>query len=168
MSRGQKPPDRIDLDELDQQIISLLQQDGRRSHADMARTVGKSIQTVRNRIDRLVAAGVIELMAVLNPPALGLEREVVIGLRVKQGCLKTVGDRLAAMEMVSYVAFLAGSVDILIEVLLRDDEDLFHFLRDVLGGIDEILGSETWTVLHTQKYNHAWANPLSGSPGVLG
>ena len=70
MRRGQKPPQRLELDELDLQIISLLQEDGRRSHADMARIVGKSMQTVRNRLDRLVDAAVLDIMAVLNPPAL--------------------------------------------------------------------------------------------------
>lgn len=167
MRRGQKPPQRLELDELDLQIISLLQEDGRRSHADMARIVGKSMQTVRNRLDRLVDAAVLDVMAVLNPPALGLEREVVIGLKVRPDSLRSVADRLAALDSVSYVACLAGSIDILIEVHVKDDEDLFRFLTDVLGQIEEIQGSETWSVLHTQKYNYTWANPLSGSPGVL-
>ena len=72
MRRGQKPPQRVELDELDLQIISLLQEDGRRSHADMARIVGKSMQTVRNRLDRL-GRGRSRHHGGANPPALGLE-----------------------------------------------------------------------------------------------
>lgn len=156
----ERPSQRADLDTIDRQIIVLLQEDGRRTHADMARIIGTSVQTVRNRIDRMTEAGVFTVRAILNPPGLGFDRDAIICLRVRQGCLKPVADKLSALENVSYVGFISGSFDIMIEVYVRNDEHLFHFLTEELAAIHEIEGSETWTVLRTQKYNYGWANPL--------
>ena len=47
------------LDDLDRKILALLQQDGRRSFADIGREVGLSTPAVKRRVDRLEAAGVI-------------------------------------------------------------------------------------------------------------
>ncbi len=168
MRIGQKPRRHIELDEIDRRIISLLQQDGRRTHADMARFVGTSTQTIRNRLDRLVDGGVIDVMAIVNPASIGFGKDALIVLRVRQGRLRSVGDQLTALEHVSYVGFMSGEFDIMIEVYVRDDEHLFRFLTEDLARISDIESAHVWTVLHTQKYNYAWANPfessLTGSP----
>ena len=165
MRLGQAPTNTYELDEVDRLIIRLLQDDGRRSNADMARIVGTSEQTVRNRIDKLVGGGVVDIMAILNPAAVGYRKDAIICLRVKQGYLTTVSDTLALMECVSYVGVLTGSFDIMIEVLLRDDDHLLQFITEELQHIEGIESSETWTVLRTRKFNYAWENPLTELPG---
>ena len=163
MRVGQKPNQPAELDDVDQAIISLLQEDGRRSSSEMARIVGTSEQTVRNRIDRMMANKVFDVMAILNPAAVGYAKDVIVCLRVRPDRKREIGYELARMENVSYVGFLSGSYDIMIEVVLRDDEHLFHFLTDELTEIDGIERTETWTVLHTQKYAHAWATSAGAS-----
>jgi DNA-binding Lrp family transcriptional regulator len=64
---------------------------------------------------------------------------------------------------VSYVGFISGEFDVLIEVYVRDDEHLFRFLTEDLARISDIESSHVWAVLHTQKYNYAWANPFESS-----
>ena len=164
MRLGQVPLGPHELDEVDRLIIRLLQDDGRRSNADMARIVGTSEQTVRNRIDKLVDHGVVDIMAILNPAAIGYRKDAIICVRVRQGHLTEVSDKLALHECVSYVGVLTGSFDLMIEVMLRDDEHLLQFITDELQQIKGIESSETWTVLHTKKFNHAWANPLAPLP----
>jgi Lrp/AsnC family transcriptional regulator, regulator for asnA, asnC and gidA len=130
----------------------------------MARLIETSVQTIRNRIDRMTEAGVFTVRAILNPPGLGFDRDAIMGLRVRQGCLKSVADKLSALENVSYVGFIAGGFDLMIEVYVRDDEHLFHFLTEELAAIKEIEGTEVWTVLRTQKFNYGWANPWGDNP----
>jgi Lrp/AsnC family transcriptional regulator for asnA, asnC and gidA len=156
MRVGQEPAGPVELDDVDRLIIRLLQDDGRRSNADMARVVGTSEQTVRNRIDKLVGNGVIDVMAILNPRAVGYAKDAIICLRVKQGHLVEVSDKLAMMDCVAYVGLLTGSFDIMIETMLRDDEHLLQFITEELQQLEGIESSETWTVLRTKKFNYAW------------
>jgi Lrp/AsnC family transcriptional regulator for asnA, asnC and gidA len=156
MRVGQEPAGPVELDDVDRLIIRLLQDDGRRSNADMARVVGTSEQTVRNRIDKLVGNGVIDVMAILNPRAVGYAKDAIICLRVKQGHLVEVSDKLAMMDCVAYVGVLTGSFDIMIETMLRDDEHLLQFITEELQQLEGIESSETWTVLRTKKFNYAW------------
>jgi Lrp/AsnC family transcriptional regulator for asnA, asnC and gidA len=153
MRRGQEPPRPIELDDVDRLIIRLLRDDGRRSNADMARIVGTSEQTVRNRIEKLVENSVVHVMAILNPRAVGYAKDAIACLRVRQGFVHEVGDGLATKECVSYVGFLTGSFDIMVQVPPRDDENVFRFLTEELQEIKEIESSETWTVLRTLKFN---------------
>ena len=160
MRLGHKAARHAELDDTDRRIISLLQEDGRRPAADIARLIGTSVQTVSNRIERLVESAVIDVMAILNPPAIGYEKDAIISLSVRQGYVQSVGEALARLESVSYVGYLTGNFDIMIEVYVRDDEDLFRFLSQELPLIEGIEATQTSTVLHTLKYNYAWENPI--------
>jgi Lrp/AsnC family transcriptional regulator for asnA, asnC and gidA len=144
------------LDELDRRVMKLLRHDGRLTYAQIARTVGVSEPTVRKRIDRLVHAGAIMIMARVNPAPIGFPIDAFIGVRAVRGRVKEVGCKLAAMENVAYVAYLAGSFDILIEAFLPDTEGLFKFLNEDLEAIDGISATETWHVMRTEKFFYNW------------
>ena len=168
MRIGQKPGHHVELDDVDRKIVAALQEDGRRPAAEIARSIGTSTQTVANRIERLVQNMVLDVMGILNPPSMGYEKDAIICLRVRQGYLKSVGDRLADLDCVSYVGFVSGSWDMMIEVYVEDDAHLFHFLSEDLSKIQEITATETWTVLQTRKFNYAWSNPLGASESMTG
>ena len=147
------------LDETDRQIITLLQERGRRTNADIARHIGVSESTVKNRIDRLVDNGMLKVLAVLNPVAMGYGVDILVGIRVLPGQVQKVGDKLKAMNEVVYLGYVAGRYDIIVEVLLHSQKDLFHFLTTVLGGIKGIMQTETFSVLQTEKINYEWKLP---------
>jgi Lrp/AsnC family transcriptional regulator for asnA, asnC and gidA len=154
--QGSMPHGLLTLDDLDRRIMKLLRHDGRLSYAQIARTVGVSEPTVRKRVDRLVNGGAIITAARINPAPIGFPIDAMIGVRVVRGRVKEVGRTLAAMENVAYVAFLAGSFDIMIEAFLPDTEGLFKFLNEDLEKIDGISGTETWHVLRTEKFFYNW------------
>jgi Lrp/AsnC family transcriptional regulator for asnA, asnC and gidA len=154
--QGSMPHGSLTLDELDRHIMKLLRHDGRLSYARIARTVGVSEPTVRKRIDRLVYAGAIMIMARVNPAPIGFPIDAFIGIKAVRGRVKEVGTRLAGMENVAYVAYLAGSFDILIEAFLPDTEGLFKFLNEDLEAIDGISATETWHVMRTEKFFYNW------------
>jgi Lrp/AsnC family transcriptional regulator, regulator for asnA, asnC and gidA len=171
--QGSIPHGTLTLDDLDRRIMKLLRHDGRLTYAQIARTVGVSEPTVRKRIDRLVHAGAIIIMARLNPAPIGFPVDAFIGVRAVRGKVKEVGCKLAAMENVAYVAYVAGSFDIMIEAFLPDTEGLFKFLNEDLEAIDGISHTETWHVLRTEKFFYNWEGEdvglaPSGQPRAAG
>jgi Lrp/AsnC family transcriptional regulator for asnA, asnC and gidA len=153
---GQAPFGTVEMDELDRRIMKLLRPNARRSYASIARTVGVSEPTVRNRVDRLISQGAIFPMARVNPAAIGFPVDAMVGIRVNRGYSKGVGQRLAAMENVAYVGYTTGSFDILIEAHLPDNEGLYKFLNEDLEEIEGIAHTETWHILRTDKTNFEW------------
>ncbi|MHC4457451.1 MAG: Lrp/AsnC family transcriptional regulator [Planctomycetota bacterium] len=153
----------MDLDSIDRQIIALLQEHGRRTNADIARLINVSESTVKNRINRLIDNGILRILAVLNPQVLGFHSDVLVGIRIAhaQGKLMEVGNALKAMNEVVYLGYITGRYDILIEVLLRDPDELFHFLRERLLEIPGIISTETFYVMRTEKINYEWGLPAN-------
>lgn len=153
---GTAPAGKVKLDDLDRRIMRLLRRDGRLSYAEVARLVGASEPTVRKRVQRLLQSGAIYIVARVNPAPIGFPIDAVLGIRVARGRVLEVGRKLAEMENVAYVGYLTGSYDIMIEAFLPDTEGLFRFLNEELESIDGILGTETWHVLRTEKFNYMW------------
>jgi len=153
---GQAPFGAVDMDELDRRIMQLLRPNARRSFASIARAIGVSEPTVRNRVDRLVRRGAILPWARVNPAAIGFPVDAMVGIRVRQGFSRQVGAKLAEIPNIAYVAYTTGSFDILIEVHLADNEGLFKFLNDDLEAIEGVSYKETWHVLRTEKTNFEW------------
>jgi Lrp/AsnC family transcriptional regulator, regulator for asnA, asnC and gidA len=143
------------LDEVSKAIIEELQQDGRRSYASIGKVVGLSEAAVRQRVQRLVDGGVMQVVAVTDPLELGFARQAMIGIRV-QGELEPVADRLAAMDEVDYVVITAGSFDLLVEVVCESDEHLLEVLSTRIRTIDEVVSTETFMYLKLRKQTYSW------------
>ena len=88
-------------------IIEKLQRDGRRSYAGIGQDVGLSEAAVRQRVQRLIDAGVMDIVAVTDPMQLGFSRQAMVGIRC-QGDTTKVAERLAKIDAVSYVVLTAG------------------------------------------------------------
>lgn len=154
---GQAPFGTAKLDGLDRRILKLLRPNARRSFASIARDIGVSEPTVRNRVDRLVKKGAVLPWTGVNPAVIGLPVDAMVGIRVNRGYGKGVGERLAAMRHVSYLGYTTGSFDILIEVHLPDNEALYRFLNEDLDEIEGIAYTDTWHILRTDTTNFEWA-----------
>src|SRR5580693_10254649 len=72
---------RVVLDDVSKQIIEQLQQDGRRSYAAIAKAVGLSEAAVRQRVQRLIEIGAMQIVAVTDPMSLGFHRQTMVGIR---------------------------------------------------------------------------------------
>ncbi|MEG2778979.1 MAG: Lrp/AsnC family transcriptional regulator, partial [Aurantimicrobium sp.] len=116
------------LDDVSKAIIEQLQEDGRRSYAEIGKAVGLSEAAVRQRVQKLTEAGVMQVVAVTDPMQLGFYRQAMIGLRCS-GDTRAIADKLADLEAVDYVVLTAGSFDIMAEVVCESDEDLINLLN---------------------------------------
>jgi Lrp/AsnC family transcriptional regulator for asnA, asnC and gidA len=149
-------PDRpVVIDEVDKAIIEQLQQDGRLPYTKLAAAVGLSEAAVRQRVQRLVESGVVQIVAVTDPLTLGFRREAMIGLKV-EGDLRGVADTIAAIPEVSYVVVVSGSFDLLMEVVCEDDDHLLALLNDKIRSIPGVRSTETFTYLRLYKQTYAW------------
>jgi Lrp/AsnC family transcriptional regulator, regulator for asnA, asnC and gidA len=155
-----------DLDALDRRIIDQLQDDGRRSNVAIARALGVTEATIRNRIDRLVSNGFIRIAAVIDPRKTPYLTDAMIWIRLERGRAREAGEHLASLPNVVYVAYTAGRYDMLIEALFESDDDLFEFLHGTLSKVRGVRQSETYHVLHTVKINYDWKLPLDSGPAA--
>lgn len=143
------------LDEVSKAIIEQLQQDGRRSYAAIGKVVGLSEAAVRQRVQRLVDSGVMQVVAVTNPMELGFGRQAMIGIRV-EGELESVAEALAAMDEVDYVVITAGSFDILVELVVEDDHELLDVLSTRIRTIPGVVSTESFMYLSLRKQTYSW------------
>jgi Lrp/AsnC family transcriptional regulator, regulator for asnA, asnC and gidA len=145
----------VTLDEIDKAVIRELQVDGRLSYAQLGPLVGLSQAAVRQRVQRLIDRGVMQVVAVTDPQMLGFSVQALVGLRV-DGDVRAVARSIADLAEVDYVVVTAGRFDILAEVVCEDNEQLLDLVNDVLRAQPGVRSSEVFTYLHLEKQTYSW------------
>jgi len=141
---------------IDRKIIQELQKDGRKKYTALARMLGVSEGTIRNRVRDLQKRGTIKVTAVVNPEVLGYTFISVIGMQVKINDLQRVGETLAQNPLVYYAAFVSGRYDILLIIMNRTPGELSDFIK-YLSAIPSIVRTETFQNLEVIK--SPWMEP---------
>lgn len=145
----------LQLDTVSKKIIEQLQVDGRRSYAEIGKAVGLSEAAVRQRVQKLTDAGVMQVVAVTDPMQLGFTRQAMIGIRAS-GDTRVLAEQLSAIPAIDYVVLTAGSFDILAEVVCEDDEELIALLNSHIRNLDGVLSTETFVYLKLHKQFYNW------------
>jgi Lrp/AsnC family transcriptional regulator for asnA, asnC and gidA len=152
------------IDNTDAQIINLLVDDGRMSCAEIARRLGDiSERTVRYRIDRLQAEGVIQVLAVVNPKVLGYTVVADVWLQVESDAILEVAHKMAEYECVSYVACAIGETDVSVQVLSHSTDEIYRFVTEVIGKTPGVIKTTTSIVPQVLKDTHQWRVPTSAN-----
>ena len=142
------------LDEADRAIIELLQADGRMPFTKVAAAVGLTEGAIRQRVQRLTDAGVMQIVAVTDPLSLGVRRVAMVGVRVSGDVERTAGD-LAAMPEVEYLIATSGRYDAMFEVIVDDDEHLMRLLS-TLRARNDVAEVESFVCLKVFKQTFSW------------
>jgi Lrp/AsnC family transcriptional regulator, regulator for asnA, asnC and gidA len=143
------------LDDVSKAIIEQLQQDGRRPYATIGKAVGLSEAAVRQRVQRLVESGAMQIVAVTDPLSVGFPRMAMIGIQV-DGDMEQVADQLEEMAEVDYVVITAGGYDILVEVVCEDDDHLLDVLNRRIRAIPGVRHTESFVYLKLRKQIYTW------------
>lgn len=149
------PPPGGVLDDVGKRLVEELQRDGRRSYAALAKTVGLSEAAVRQRVQRLIDTGVMQVVAVTDPLLVGFSRQAMVGVRV-EGDLVRVADELGKIDEVDYVVITAGSFDLLLELVCEDDDHLLRVLSEQIRVLPGVRDTETFVYLKLAKQTYAW------------
>jgi Lrp/AsnC family transcriptional regulator, regulator for asnA, asnC and gidA len=139
------------LDEIDRQIISILQRDGRASFAQMAQQLNVSAGMIRVRYNRLTEMGVVRVVGITNPLRMGFQTMALIGIKVECNKLVEIANEIAALDEVIYLIIVSGAYDIIAEVVCRDQNQLFKFLTERLFKINGVHESESFVHLKIVK-----------------
>lgn len=137
-------------------MIAALQADGRRPYSRIAADLDIAESVVRYRVQRLEQAGMLQVVGIADPLRIGFDRMALVGLKVRPGTLKQVCDAAAALPETSYVAAIAGSYDVIVEVICRDTAHFTEFLTEHLHEIDGVVAAESFLVLEIHKMAYGW------------
>ncbi len=143
------------LDDVSKAIVEQLQNDGRKSYSDIGRAVDLSEAAVRQRVQKLIESGVMQIVAITDPLQMGFNRQAMIGIRTT-GDARIVADKLSAISSVEYVVLTAGSFDIMVEVVCHDDEGLLELLNGTIRMIPGVVDTEVFTYLQLKKQQYNW------------
>ena len=143
------------LDDTDKAIIEALQVDGRLSYADLGPRVGLSQAAARQRVKRLLDAGVIQVVAVTDPAQLGFAVQVMVGISV-EGDVRKVAAELSMIEEVPYVVITTGRFDLIIELVCADTSALLDLVNDRVRTVPGVRTTELFTYLDLVKQTYTW------------
>ncbi|TKV28144.1 Lrp/AsnC family transcriptional regulator [Arthrobacter sp. NamB2] len=136
---------RIDLDSTDHAIIGHLQEDGRASVAELARSINLSPSATGDRVRRLTDAGVITGYSVtVDPEALGYSVTAFVRLAYPTGNYKPFHDLVASLPEIIEAHHVTGADCFIIKVLARSMRDL-----ERITGRLATLGSITTSVVYS-------------------
>ena len=152
---GPSPRSSTQLDSVSKEIIAQLQQDGRRSYSAIGKVVGLSEAAVRQRVQRLIESGVMQIVAVTDPMELGFARQAMIGIRIRGGLLEAA-DLIAKLDEVDYVVVTSGPYDLLVEAVCESDEHLLELLSSKIRVIPGVESTETFMYLRLVKQTYSW------------
>lgn len=143
------------IDDTSKAIIEQLQADGRRSYAAIGQAVGLSEAAVRQRVQRLVESGVMQIVAVTDPMQTGFARQAMVALAVT-GDVEAIAEKLSSIPEVDYIVVTAGSWDILAEVVVEDDAHLLRLVNRDIRTIDGVTKTESFLYLKLVKQTYNW------------
>lgn len=143
------------VDEVSRAIIEQLQEDGRRPYSTIAKAVGLSEAAVRQRVQRLTDAGVMQIVAVTDPASLGFSRSALVGISV-DGDIEAVADALEEVPEIDYLVISAGSFDILAELIVTDDAELLDLINGRIRAVTGVRSTETFVYLKLRKQIYTW------------
>ncbi len=140
------------IDELDQQLILLLERDGRMSYADLGAEVGLTPGGARVRVKRLQERGVVRVIGVTSPHAVGLQSIASVHIEV-EGDIDAVADRIAKLDGVRYLVLGTGRFSILVEAYAVDPSALFTLINRQIREVPGVAKIETFIYdsVHTHR-----------------
>ena len=145
------------LDSYDKLILEEMDKNARKPLSELALAVGLSRDAIRNRIEKLVSAGVIlAFRPIYNPPAMGFSIINYVFLALynpTEEKEKEFLNFLKANKHVTYVASLIGKWDFIIDVMAKNQGEFDSILKDIRRKFhDMIKDYEVYGVLREYKY----------------
>lgn len=138
------PADPVQLDELDRRLLALLSADARISRRQLAKALHMSPPAISERVARLERSGVIQGYAVkIGWAALGYVT-VYLSVSVLPGADQgAIIESLDALPEVEDVVLIAGSLDMLARMRVRNHSHLRELLLSRVFQIDGLQKTET-------------------------
>ena len=143
----------VQLNQLDWEIIGELQKNGREPNSTIAKKLNVTEGTIRQRVKKLLEAGVLRVSGQLNPEFLEGHQMILMGINIKESKrLEQTFHDLSVLEEVHSVAITSGRYDLFIQVIVSNNLGVVNFLTKSMSKIDGISQTETFVLLKTKNY----------------
>jgi Lrp/AsnC family leucine-responsive transcriptional regulator len=141
------------LDDIDAQILRILQENGRITQSDIAKTVGLAPSAVMERMRKLETKGAIrEYVAVVDPHVTNRALLAFVAVRTNEyGQEQPSAQALAKIPEVLEIHHVAGEDCFLLKVRAKDAEHLGQMLRREIAAVPGVTSTRTTIVLETVK-----------------
>lgn len=143
------------LDEIDLQILTDLQKDGRLTNVELAKRAGISAPPCLRRVRALENAHVIKgYHADIHPSALGFNVSIFaqVGLQSQSDYdLRAFEASVKKWPLVRECYMVAGDSDFLLKIVARDWDEYQHFLATELTTIDNVKNVKSKLVVSITK-----------------
>jgi len=147
------------LDRIDHKILRQLQDNGRLTNADLARSVNLSPTPCLERVRRLEADGyILDYVALLNPQKLGagvISFIQVLLDRTNPDVFERFKKQVGLCPEVMECHMVAGGFDYLLKVRTSSMIEYRDFLGDTLARMSDIKQTHTYVVIEEVKATHA-------------
>lgn len=150
-----KDVSRIKLDNIDEQIIELISDNGRLPNTEIAEQLHISESTARRRINRLINEDIIKIVTVRNPDRFSKFTTTIIGVSCERKRIEMIEQYLTNQKETRYVGYSTGKWDIMIEAFFLDNEHLLEFLLK-LGELEGVNDVESSIILRVAKFTYEW------------
>lgn len=138
---------RESLDETDWAIVQRLRLENA-TNIDLARELGVSEGTVRQRLKRLKDSGVLRISAGIDPDALENQQAALVAVNVaRASLLEQKAGEIAGLPHVLAVSIVSGRYDLMAEVLVDSNHGLVDFLTAELAAVEEVSATESFLLL---------------------
>lgn len=138
-------------DEIDWKIINALRKTHQNNNA-IARQLGISEGTVRQRLKRLKDAGIVKIRALINPEVLANQQLATIAINVSESSLlESKAKEIADLPNVLDVSITSGRYDLFVQILIDSNHGLVLFLTEELSAVQNITSTESFLML--KSYN---------------
>ena len=117
--------------------------------------MGLSEAAVRQRVQKLIDGGVVQIVAVTDPLHVGFLRQAMVGIKVR-GDIAPVAEAISGIPEVDYVVTTAGSFDLLTEVVCEDDAHLLEVISQRIRRLPGVAATETFVYLELNKQHYNW------------
>ncbi len=135
------------LDRTDHDVIKLLQNNARLSNKALADKVGLAPSTCLGRVQSLIASGVfLGFHAEVDPQAVGVRLQAMISIRLarhSRTLLEAFHDHVLALPEVVQLYHVAGPIDFMVHVWVRDAEHLRDLVVNAFTSREEVEHIET-------------------------
>lgn len=139
------------MDELDFSILTQLQEDGRKPFTEIAKLLGVTEGTVRNRVSRLITDKTLRIIGLVDPHRVGFDAPALISVAVRPGALDELIELVKQFPEVSYLLLVTGEYDLIVEVMCRDREHLTDLITKRLHNLPGVVDTHTLIILHTYE-----------------
>ncbi len=127
------------MDAIDRKILAVVQEDASLPVAEIGQRVGLSSTPCWKRLQRLEADGIITgRVALVDPDKVGLGITVFVSVETgdhSQDWLKRFAEVVGAMPEVMEFYRMAGDVDYMLRVVVRDMQDYDGFYKRLIGTV---------------------------------